>query len=71
MHEKTVISVESGRHSITIDVIEKLSKAFGLEAYELLLPAKTTVNKHMRLDVKQEIKNIQNTLNRILDCVDE
>lgn len=70
VHEKTVISVESGKHSITIDVIEKISKAFGLETYELLLPAKSTVNNRMQLDAKQELLAIQNSVSRLLEAVE-
>lgn len=70
VHEKTVMSVESGKHSITIDVLEKIAKAFGLEAYELLLPAKTTINTKMQLDAKQELLNIQNSLNRLIETIE-
>lgn len=70
VHEKTIMSVESGKHSITIDVIEKICKVFGIGVYELLLPAKSTINTRMQLDARQELLNMQNSINKLLENIE-
>ena len=71
VHEKTIISVDSGKHSVTIDVLEKICKILEIEPYELLLPPKSTIREDLRLDVNRELKNIKNTIDRILDFNDK
>lgn len=70
VHEKTIISVESGNHSITIDVLEKISKVLDVQPYEFLLPPKTTVDERFRLDIEKELNDIKNSVDRILGAVE-
>lgn len=66
VHEKTIISIESGKHSITLDVLEKISKVFNITPYDLLRQENKTVSGSERKEIIEQVNKINNSLNKIL-----
>lgn len=56
VHEKTIISAESGTHSITIDVISKIANALNKELYEMFLPQNNLITESKPFINKTVIK---------------
>lgn len=71
VHEKTVIRAESGKKELTLDAIEKIACALGVEPYTLFVPTNSE-NKNAQSSLVSHITNKLQLLDKDkLICIDE
>ncbi len=71
VHEKTVIRAESGKKELTLDAIEKIAYALGVEPYTLFVPINSE-NKNAQSSLVSHITNKLQLLDKDkLICIDE